>query len=74
MPHKLHRPSVYALIMLFSACSTTYELTLARLFAVLSSQEIIWHSVTIAMYVLALGVGTACSDRLSQRWQRQWMP
>lgn len=56
------------LIVLFSACSISYELILARHFALLSSQEIVWQSLTIAVYVLALGAGTKLSERLRGRW------
>lgn len=64
---RLHKVSIYILILVFSACSISYELILARLFSIMSSREIVWHSVTIAVYVLALGIGTKWAESLLSR-------
>ncbi len=63
----LHKVSIYILILVFSACSISYELILARLFSIMSSREIVWHSVTIAVYVLALGIGTKWAESMLSR-------
>ncbi len=55
-------------------CSITYELLLARLFAVMSDREIVWHSLTIAIYVAALGVGTLLAERTLGRGRTNLHP
>lgn len=60
-------PLILSLVFVLSVCSISYELILARLFAEMSDREIVWHSVTIAVYVASLGVGTLLAERTLRR-------
>lgn len=60
-------PLILALVFVLSVCSISYELILARLFSEMSDREVVWHSVTIAVYVAALGIGTLLAERFLKR-------
>lgn len=58
------RGKVLILVLILSICSISYELTLARTFSEMSDREVLWHSLTIAIYVAALGLGALMADAL----------
>jgi len=60
---KLSYLSIIILCILLSFCSFTYELLLAKTLGVLTDSAVIIQSLTIGVYILALGLGTMIADR-----------
>jgi len=60
---KLSYRSIVILCILLSFCSFTYELLLAKTLGVLTDSAVIIQSLTIGIYILALGLGTIVADR-----------
>ena len=48
-------------------CSIVYELLLANTLAIITDNQIFWHSVTIGFYILGLGIGALHSEKRLNR-------
>ena len=44
-------------------CSIVYELLLANTLAIITDNQIFWHSMTIGFYILGLGIGALRSEK-----------
>ncbi len=60
----LRLPEVLAVTWVASLCSLVYEMTIAACFVAMTGDEVTWLSLTIAIYLAALGIGTALAGRL----------
>ena len=47
----------YGVALILSTCSLLYELLIAQTLATLAANTVVWYSVTIGVYLAALGVG-----------------
>ena len=62
----MHRFSFRVIIFILAFCSIVYELILANTLAIITDNYIFWHSITIGIYILGLGVGSARSEKVQQ--------
>lgn len=51
--------------MILAACSLVYELLIAQSLSLLAGNTVIWYSLTVGLYLGAMGVGTAISTMRS---------
>ena len=56
-------PLVYATALVLAACSLLYELLIAQTLATLAANTVVWYSVTIGIYLAAMGIGALLHDR-----------
>lgn len=55
----------YGLTFLLSLCSLLYELLIAQTLSVLAVNMVVWYSLTIGLYLIAMGIGVFyCQARL----------
>ncbi len=54
---------VYAAALVLAACSLLYELLIAQTLAMLAANTVVWYSVTIGIYLAAMGLGALLHDR-----------
>ena len=47
----------YGVALILSTCSLLYELLIAQTLATLAANTVVWYSVTIGLYLAAMGVG-----------------
>jgi spermidine synthase len=57
-PSRLRPSELYALTLLLSFCSIVYEFLIARALVSLTGEIVLWQSLTIGIYIAALGIGT----------------
>ena len=64
--------SVYILSLILSACSLLYELLIAQTLTLIAGNMVIWYSLTVGMYLGAMGVGAIVygSPDRSRDWGR----
>lgn len=60
---RLRPDEILALTMLLSFCSIVYEFLIARALVSLTGEIVLWQSLTIGIYIAALGVGTWLAGR-----------
>ncbi len=58
------------LIFILAICSIVYELILANTLAIITDSYILWHSLTIGIYILGLGIGSAKADKIEHNLQK----
>ena len=63
-------PELLAITLVLAACSLVYELLIAQTLSLLAGNTVIWYSLTVGLYLGAMGLGTAVSKRYSgqSRW------
>ena len=54
---------IYVATLILAACSLLYELLIAQALATLASNTVVWYSVTIGLYLAAMGIGALLHDR-----------
>jgi spermidine synthase len=54
---------VYATALVLAACSLLYELLIAQTLATLAANTVVWYSVTIGLYLAAMGLGALLHER-----------
>jgi spermidine synthase len=54
---------VYAAALVLAACSLLYELLIAQTLATLAANTVVWYSVTIGVYLAAMGLGALLHDK-----------
>ncbi len=64
MSQRLIKNCILGLTFIVSACSLLYELLIAQTISMLVTNSIIWYSLTIGFYLLALGVGAAAHKNI----------
>ncbi|MEZ4265099.1 MAG: hypothetical protein R3F39_01885 [Myxococcota bacterium] len=62
-PTTLRPPEILALTALLSFCSIVYEFLIARALVSLTGEIVLWQSLTIGIYIAALGIGTWLAGR-----------
>ncbi|GMQ92277.1 MAG: hypothetical protein BMS9Abin11_1599 [Gammaproteobacteria bacterium] len=60
--------TVYLITFILSACSIVYELLAAQTLSALAANTVIWYSLTVGVFLAAMGVGALVAARLSKRW------
>ena len=70
MPGKGSVWAVYLIALILSACSLVYELLIAQSMALLAANMVVWYSLTVGTYLVAMGIGALLYDRWSDRWLR----
>ena len=55
---------VLGITALVSSCCLVYEMAIAASFISLTGDGVLWQSLTIALYLAALGAGTYAASRL----------
>ena len=63
---------VYAVALVLAACSLLYELLIAQALSIFSANTVVWYSVTIGIYLAAMGMGALFHDRYATEnlWAR----
>jgi len=56
-------PLIYAASLVLAACSLLYELLIAQTLATLAANTVVWYSVTIGVYLAAMGLGALLHDK-----------
>ena len=51
-----------AITLIVAACSLTYELVIAQTLSLFAGNTVIWYSLTVGLYLGAMGLGTAISN------------
>ncbi len=62
---------IYAISFILAACSIIYEFLLAQTISFLVANMVVWYSLTIGFYLLAMGIGALCCNKLyghKQSW------
>ena len=54
--------TIYAMALILSVCSLTYELLIAQSLAMLAANTVVWYSVTVGVYLAAMGLGALLYD------------
>ncbi len=54
--------TIYAMALILSACSLIYELLIAQSLAMLAANTVVWYSVTVGVYLAAMGLGALLYD------------
>lgn len=54
---------IYAVALVLAACSLLYELLIAQALASLAANTVVWYSVTIGVYLAAMGLGALLHTR-----------
>jgi spermidine synthase len=54
---------VYAAALVLATCSLLYELLIAQTLATLAANTVVWYSVTIGVYLAAMGLGALLHER-----------
>ncbi|MCB9730186.1 MAG: methyltransferase domain-containing protein [Deltaproteobacteria bacterium] len=62
-PPALRPAELLALTLVLSFCSIVYEFLIARALVSLTGEIVLWQSVTIGIYIAALGLGTWLAGR-----------
>jgi spermidine synthase len=60
---KISPSVVYAAALVLAACSLLYELLIAQTLATLAANTVVWYSVTIGVYLAAMGMGALLHDK-----------
>lgn len=66
-------PSIYIITAILACCSLLYELLIAHTIALLAANTVIWYSITIGIYLAAMGAGALVCNRLrnaSNSWSQ----
>lgn len=64
-------PFLLAITFVIAACSILYELLIAQTIALLAGNTVVWYSITIGLYLGAMGMGARYSRRAlrdEDRW------
>ena len=61
------RKEILILSMLLSACSILYELMLANVLSVITGNQVLWQSLTIAIFIGGLGYGAFIADKVKDK-------
>ena len=71
MPNKTPAWTVYLIALILSACSLIYELLIAQSMAMLAANTVVWYSLTVGIYLAAMGLGALLYNRWLQgsRWR-----
>jgi spermidine synthase len=64
----LSRNVILAITFLVAACSIVYELVIARMIAQYAGDAVVWESVSIGLYILALGCGAFLFEHQRKAW------
>jgi spermidine synthase len=56
---------VYATALVLAACSLLYELLIAQTLATLAANTVVWYSVTIGVYLAAMGLGALLHEKFA---------
>ena len=56
---------VYAAALVLAACSLLYELLIAQTLATLAANTVVWYSVTIGLYLAAMGLGALLHEKFA---------
>ena len=59
---------IYVVTLTLAACSILYELLCAQALANLAGNMVKWYSLTIGVYLGAMGLGALLVERLTKRW------
>jgi len=59
--------SVMTLSLMVAVCSLMYELLIAKTLIMLTGQTVRWMSITVGLYVAALGLGTFTFEKMKHR-------
>jgi len=68
----LSPPVIYAAALVLAACSLLYELLIAQTLATLAANTVVWYSVTIGIYLAAMGLGALLHQKFTagDLWSR----
>ncbi|MFH1768935.1 MAG: hypothetical protein ABH858_07225 [Candidatus Omnitrophota bacterium] len=69
-PRQIH--FIYIITFTVAMCSILYELAIAHIFSLLSANTVLRYSVTVGLYLAAMGIGAFLCNRLSanrQSWE-----
>lgn len=67
MQERFGRKEILILSMLLSACSILYELMLANVLSVITGNQVLWQSLTIAIFIGGLGYGAFLADKVKNQ-------
>ena len=56
-----------AITLVLAACSLVYELLIAQALSLLAGNTVVWYSLTVGLYLGAMGVGAAVSNKRTGR-------
>ena len=72
MPSKGPVWTIYLIALILSACSLVYELLIAQSMAMLAANMVVWYSLTVGIYLAAMGLGAFLYERWfdGNRWGR----
>ena len=65
MKNKTSPAVIYAAALVLAACSLLYELLIAQTLAALAANTVVWYSVTIGIYLAAMGTGAILHYRFA---------
>lgn len=60
--------NIYVVTLIVASCSIVYELLAAHTLTMIAANTVKWYSITIGIFLAALGVGALFEERLSKRW------
>ena len=63
MPSKGPVWTIYLIALILSACSLVYELLIAQSMAMLAANMVVWYSLTVGIYLAAMGLGAFLYER-----------
>jgi spermidine synthase len=69
-PSRYHYPFILSMTFVLAACSLLYELLLAQTISFLASHTVMWYSLTIGIYIAAMGWGAFQCERYAQRFEQ----
>ncbi|MFH2204069.1 MAG: methyltransferase domain-containing protein [Elusimicrobiota bacterium] len=61
------RREILVITGVVSFCSLVYEMSIAACFVSLTGDDILWHSLTIGIYLAALGIGAAACPKTKDK-------
>ncbi|MCD4780734.1 MAG: methyltransferase [Candidatus Omnitrophica bacterium] len=70
IPSKYHYSIILSMTFVLAACSLLYELLLAQTISFLASHTVMWYSLTIGIYIAAMGWGAFWCERVVGRFEQ----
>lgn len=64
---KFNKLEIITLAVLLSACSILYELVLANVLSVITGNQVLWQSLTIAIFIGGLGYGAFLAEKIKAK-------
>jgi spermidine synthase len=65
---RIKSTGLYTVTLIVAACSIVYELLCAQSLSLLAANMVKWYSLTIGVFLAAMGVGALLVERLTKRW------